>query len=372
MGEKLINAGVGGAAGAAGTKLLNIAGGKLSSMLASKGSEAAAKNAMIAPKKAILEAGQQAGYVVPPSAVNPTFLGNRLESIAGKDALTQASALKNQDVTNKLAGDAINVDGPLLPGTIERSRASNYKPYEDIANLPSNTAGYSGVGNNSIQTAKHELEQMKQARNDAQAWYKAAERSASPDDLAKAKSAERLAESLDAKLTQKAQAAGNPELMDELYNARREIAKTYDIEKAANVSTGDVSAPIIGRAHDKAPKVRTGNLKLIGDMANTFRPYMREGENIRTPGVSKVEAGMSALLGSTGGVASMGIPLISTPVRALLLSKPYQKLIVNYPDKQAPATLKALTKLINSQKIKGMTPALSSDLATYLLNNDKQ
>jgi len=82
------------------------------------------------------------------------------------------------------------------------------------------------------------LEQLKQARNDAQGWYDAAKRSASPDDLKKARAAEAEATMLENRLEQKAIASGNNELLPRLRESRREIAKSYDVEKALNVATG--------------------------------------------------------------------------------------------------------------------------------------
>jgi len=369
--ERLLNTAVGGVAGAAGQKLVNSVGGKLSGMLANSQAKADAFNKAIAPKKALLEQAQEAGYVLPQSAVNPTFVGNILEGAAGKDAMTQATALKNQPITNALVGAEIGADEPLLPSVIKAARETNYKPYQNVANMPSTANGYTGLGNNAMQTANQDLQALKLARADAQGWHRAAEKSGRPDDLANAHKFDAQADALDARLTQRASSLGNPELMDALNNARREIAKTFDVEKAANVSTGDVSAPILGRMHDANPNKMTGNLKLIGDMANTFRPYVREAEYIRTPGVSKVQAGLSIGLGTAGGPVAAALPYLSTPIRSLLLSKPYQKLMVKYKDASPSTTLKALTALIDNEKIKGMTPALSSDLATYLLNNNE-
>lgn len=88
-------------------------------------------------KAATLAEGQAAGYVVPPSSVNPSFLNNRLESIAGKAAVGQEAAKRNQDVTNALVRRELGLpdNAPLTEKTLESVRKDAGKIYDQVSKL---------------------------------------------------------------------------------------------------------------------------------------------------------------------------------------------------------------------------------------------
>lgn len=312
---------------------------------------AARTNALNAPTAAILREGQEAGYVVPPSTVNPSFMNKRLESIAGKAATGQQAAINNQDVTNALVRQELGIgaDVPVRISNLDDIRRLSGQSYENVANMPTPPSlahGYS-INSSPIQSSRAVLDELKQVRNDAQGWYKAYQRSASPDDLKKYHIAEKQAENLDSILTDRAKITGNSDLMNKLYESRKRIAKTSDIENALNTATGNISAPIIGGFVDKAPKKYDGNLKTIGEFQQTFPLFMREAEKVPSPGVSKVEALAGAAMAGAGaankgpsGLLYGGLPLVSGPVRDLILSKPYQKAFAKIPKEKSSSLLR--------------------------------
>jgi len=330
--------------------------------------EANRQNALNAPKADVLHRGQQAGLVIPKSEVAPSFANNRLEGFAGKAAMNQESILKNQKIVTDLARKSLGIadDQPLSVDVLNKYRKAKSAPYEEVANLPTQPSLARGYSTNSIaQTnSKQDLFNLRQARNDAQGWYEAAKRSASPDDMKKARQAEALATQLEDRLEQRAIAANKPELLNQLREARRDIAKSYDVEKALNVATGEVDPAIIGNLLDKGSPL-TGDLKLIGEFKEAFPKYMKAGEKAQVPGVSKVEAITSLLMG-TGGAAAAGpfgalaavVPLMSTPVRELLLSKPYQRKFVKIaktnPSKAAIILDKAVNKSTTAPMLANM------------------
>ncbi|HEY6020109.1 MAG TPA: hypothetical protein VIY48_09465, partial [Candidatus Paceibacterota bacterium] len=130
---------------------------------------------------------------------------------------------------------------------------------------------------------------------------------------------------------------------------------------------GDVSAPVIGALLKKG-KPLTNELQTVGKFSQAFPQYVRDGAKIPTPGVSKSEAILGTLLGSGGAIATgnpMGaalgaLPLISGPVRSMLLSKPYQSVMANIPQQTSPATLKLIEALMRSKVTQGALPALSA------------
>lgn len=287
--------------------------GDLGSALRAQGATDGAQNAM---KDAALAEGRAAGYKVPNSEVAPTFLGNRLESLGGKAAIKQEATLSNQKVTNELTRKALGIpsDVPISQSALDDLRKTAGQAYKEVADISPQAAA--------------DLEALKTARNEAQGWFNAYNRSARPDDLAKAKAARTLSDQLENALEQHAFNAGNDFLIPQLRDARQLIAKTYTVERALNKATGDVSAPVIGRLFDKGKPLSDG-LETVGKFNQAFPKFTGNAVNTPAPGVSKVEALSSALLGAGGaavsgspmGILAAGLPLLSHPARALALSK---------------------------------------------------
>jgi hypothetical protein len=266
--------------------------------------------------------GIEAGYTVPPSAVTDSFIGRRLESVAGKAALGQESAIRNQPVTNKLAAKAASLlpDEQISLTTLKAARERLSKPYQEIASVSP--------------LAKNALEQWREANKQAQAWYKAYERLPLPSLQNKAEKFKQSAAFAEQLMENEAIKSGRNDLIPALKAARVAIAKNFDVERALNLGSGEIDASVIGRALDTG-KPMTGELATIGKFQQAFRPYMREGGLVPTPGVSYTDAGMSALLGTIGasahgpaGVVAGGLPLLRSPVRNMLLSRAVQESLI--------------------------------------------
>jgi hypothetical protein len=239
--------------------------------------------------------------------------------------------------------------------------------------------------NGAPNTPAQDLEALKRAREDAQGYHESAKMPQTSGGLSrsellqKARESDALAAHLEDKLTAAAEAAGKPELMANLKNARETIAKTRTIQDALNKGNGEISLADIGARLD-VEKPLTGNMKTLAKFQQTFSPYVREASLVPTPGVSKIAPLAAATLGmggheaggAVGGFLAGGLPLIGEPVRKLILSGAYQKWAANVPIQSASKSLKSMTRLINSQGIKGMTPALSGKLANMILNDHKK
>jgi hypothetical protein len=263
------------------------------------------------------------GYVVPPSASGQAgvsgFVSRRLESIGGKAAVGQEASVRNQRITNAIARRELGLTktAPLSEQTLEAHRERLARPYREVAAMD--------------QEAAAALEKLKKVRFDANNEFKFYDRSANPEALAKARELSTEAVRLERYLEDIAKNAGKPEVVAELRQARTQIAKTYDVERALNLGSGDVAAKDLGRAMD-AGKPLSGGLATAGRFAQGFQSYAKEGATIPTPGVSKSEALASALLGVGGyaatgspyGAAAAALPLLSGPARSLVLSGPYQ------------------------------------------------
>ena len=352
--ETLTNVGLGGAAGAGGQMAANKIAGALTSKLGASDKAAALANALNQTKAETLKVGQAAGYVVPPSAVNPSWVNKRLESIAGKAAIGQDAAVRNQATTTGLAGKAVGLadDVPMSEQALDAVRKTAGGPYKETAALS--------------KIAEADLEALKAARFDANAQFKFYNRTGDPAVLAKAKEARELSNMLEDSLKSEASAAGKHDLVKQLVEARKQIAKTHTVGRAVNVGDGSVSAPVLGRMLDKGAPL-TGELETIAKMQQAFPAYMREGASIPTPGVSKSEALSAALLATAGGaaggpigMAAGALPLLSGPARSLVLSKPYQSMMAKVPEQVSPQTLKLIEALMKSKGIQNATPALAA------------
>ena len=298
-------------------------------------------------REATLREGQAAGYVVPPSDVRPSWFNNRLESLAGKAAVRQDAAARNQAVTNALAAKALGLppDTPLTPTALAGLRQQAGTAYDDVSALSPK--------------AEWALPELKQARHDATLHFKHYNKSGDPAALQKAQEAKAWAGLLENEIEDQAKQAGRSDLVKALAEARTKIAKSHDVERALGEADANVSAPILGRAFDqKGGNAMTGELSTIAKMAEAYPAVMREGARVPTAGVSGTDAAASALLGAIGfgaggpaGLTAAALPLLRGPARQLALSSPYQRLFAVPP--AAPESI--------------MNPAIRSALAANII-----
>ena len=333
------NAAMGGISGATGQGVSDVTGspaaGVVASALAPAALSAAGNRAQNIVNQArlresenairdqTLRAGREAGYVVQPSVANPSRTNKILESVAGKAAVGQEAAIRNQEITNRLVAQELG----LPPGTaISESVITNYR--HNVAAPYREASAISPLADNTVN-------RLNQARFNAKEQWNFYNRSGDPAAGAEARRLSATVDNLESALEKIVRKAGKPGLVDDIREARRQIAKSYDIEKALNVGTGNISAPVLGRAFDKG-RPFTGNLETIGRMQNAFKPAMRELESVPSSGVGQGQALASAMLGTMGGtsvgpvgVLAAGIPLLAAPTRAMILSKPYQRFMAS-------------------------------------------
>lgn len=278
------------------------------------------------------ESAAENGFVVPPTMAKPT-LGNRLmEGLAGKISVAQNASMKNQQVVNQLAAKEIGLpaETTITPELLKEIRANAGQAYKAVASLPVKPAEraqpmFNKPASPEINPAQM-VEDLKQARNDAQAWYRAYNRSASPEDLTKAKAAEGLSKRLESGLESYAESLGQSDLLRSLRDARTMIAKTYSVERALNPTTGSVDAQTLAKLAKKG--VLTGGLKASADLATAFPKAAQSVEKMGSlPQVSPLD--WTAALGigaATGGSPVAAAGLVARPLaRAATLSKPVQR-----------------------------------------------
>jgi hypothetical protein len=346
-----------GEAGAIGGKLIGDGISKgAAAYMANKTAQGAKQAGANALKDAALKESQAAGYVLPKSDVNPSFLNNRLESLAGKAALKQDATFRNQEVTNRLARELIGVadDQPLSKGAIEAFRKKVAEPYRQVAALDNRAAVAS--------------EALKTVRNKAQTYWNHYNRTADPDSLAIAQALNEKSNMLEGVIDKIATKSGKPELLAALRESRKKIAQSYDLQRALNETTGDVSASTLGKILAKG-KPMTDELGQIAKFSRAFPKFSGNAASTPAAGVSKAEALASALLamlggsiGGPAGVAAGALPLMSGPTRNLLLSQPYQKMFVN-PQTYGPGIpAKAAAALAQNPQLQRLMPPSAAAL----------
>lgn len=287
-----------------------------------------------------LKAAQKEGFVVPPSAGDGGFVSKRLESVGGKAAIGQEAAVRNQKVANEIARREVELppNTAISVEALNKQREVFSAPYREVETLAANTPLSKPPFKNPSET----LKELRQVRADAKDQWRFYDSHPDPKVQAEARRLDARAAQLEQSIEAVAKASGKPDLVERLREARTKLAKTYDIERALNVGTGDVSLPVLGRMVDKGKL--SGGLEVAGRFQQAFPSYAREGATVPTPGVSKSEALISTMLGLGGysalgpyGTALAALPLLSGPTRSLMLSPVGQSMAKpSYPMSNMP------------------------------------
>lgn len=283
---------------------------------------------------------QSAGYVIPPTQAKASLANRLLEGSAGKLSVAQNASARNQEVTNRLAARALGLgdDVKLTPEVLDDLRSQAGKAYGELAGLPVRPAQSANSLTNTPAIAAFKpaeaVKELRQARNDATAWYRAYQRSASPADQDKAKAAKALATKLESQLEDYARSLGRPDLVADMADARRLIAKTYTVEGALNGTTGSVNAQKLAKDLEKG-KPLSDELKQAAEFAQRFKTASKPVESMGSlPQTSPLDwfGGMSVAAGLQNPLGLLAVGARPT-ARALALSGPVQRGLL-----QAPAT----------------------------------
>lgn len=278
-------------------------------------------------KMGTLREGRELGLGVPPSAVGSGHTERWIESLGGKADIARDFSERNREaiqvVMRREAG--VPKDQPITEETLAAARDQIAQPYRAIAEVSPQ--------------ASAALEGLKQARAESKIFWQHYNRSADPASLKKAQAMDIKAEAFETKI---ANLTGElaPDLLPALKEARVQLAKNYDIEKALNVGTGEVNARMIGNMVNKrGTKAITGDMATVGKFAQAFPDFVQP-KAVATD-VSYMRPVVSALglslglgyggyeggkhmTGSPYGVALAALPFLSPAARSIALSKMMQ------------------------------------------------
>lgn len=317
----LIGAAIGAGAQYAGQKIGQYASNRLAARVAQQTEDTAANSV----RDAVLEEGRKAGYVVPPTEVNPSATATMLESIAGKAATKQAAQAVNQRVTNKLVATDLGLP-PTQPITQEalvqvRQKAGQvYQQVKQVGQIATDSEylnALTKITNASDEVAKafpgattpaaekidnlvnslsqdqfsaaQALEYTKRLRQQASANFSLASRSADPEARALAQAQSQGADALEEMIGRHLDSQGNPELLQAFQEARTTIAKSYQAQAA--LKGGNVNAQRLAQQLQKGKPLSDG-FSLVARFADHF------GDATKLP---KGGVGVSKLAATVGG-----------------------------------------------------------------------
>lgn len=325
---------------------------KVVGSLANAARGAMAGPAVPAPVVDAAKAAREAGYVLPPSTVNPT-LGNRAaEGVAGKITLSQQASAKNQEITNRLARQALGLD-ELTPEAIATLRRNSNAAYDALGDFGTVTADdayraalqkaagrsealakdFPELANQEVENlvrgmagregfnAQSAIEAVKRLRFDGAANKGAMD----PAKRALGDSQMKIAGAIEDLIDRNLAAQGAQDLLGNFRNARTTLAKAYDVEKALNTTTGNVDAAKLAALLKKGRPL-TGELKQIAEFAQAYPKMVQLPERIGAqPGVSPLD--FYASLGTsvaTGNPLPMAGMVARPAIRSTVLSEPMQ------------------------------------------------
>lgn len=360
----LTGAGLGGAGVGAG-KLIGSGANKLVSA-------SAANQAANAGKNAAVQSARDAGYVLPPTDINPSPLNALAEGLSGKIKTAQAASFKNQPVTNALAAKSLNLpEGTVItPDVLQGIRTQAGKAYAAVKNtgtvaaddtynkaLDAIASKYQGAAESFPGLAKNEIPDMvaalRQPGFDAAHAVDAigilresADKAFRAGDTGLAKASKDAAGALEDQLGRHLEATGqDPALVNAFKDARQTIAKSYTVSKALNTANGDVSATKLAAQLAKG-KPLSGELKQIADVGTAF-PKATEALTRNPNALSPLDY-MAAIANSKNSLMTGVNTLAVRPLlRGAILSNAGQKIAT------PSGTPNALMRLLSSDSTSG-------------------
>lgn len=381
--SRLANAALGAGLGAGGQQLGSRAGQFLQNRLARQRTQLAAQQGQNAERDATVAAAREAGYLIPPSSVNPSFRNQVLESISGKIATAQTAATNNQGVTERMVRQAVGLaeDAPItreaLQGIRAQAYAQGYQPVAAAGAMPADAAfiralddivgRYQGPARSFPGAAADDVAELvngyrvagfdasdaigaiQNLRDDAGAAFSAGNPRVGRAGRALANA---LEEQIERNLT--AMGQDGAQLLQGFRQARQLMAQTHTVENAVRVGSGNVTAASIARELQRGRPL-TGELETVGRFANTFPRAAQSPQVVAGPAVHNLKSGLSALMAGGGGVAlgpagvAVGaVPFVAPPLaRAALFSGRAQNALT--PTYQPGLVSRALPALASSE-----------------------
>lgn len=291
------------------------------------------------PSAEILDTARRsmdAGYVIPPSMVNPSFKNRLLESQSGKFETAQLAATKNQAVTDNLVRKTFGLadDAPLSQDAMKAIRADAGKVYEQIKGagaIQADTAytqaldaikakyktaakdfpslGPTNMHGKPVDVIGDLVDGLRVNKFDSSSAIDAigvlretADKAFLAKDKTLGKAAKDAAKAMEDVIERHLQTTGDQAMLKAFKDARQTIAKTYTVDKALREGAGTVDARVLGREVQKG-KPLSGELLAAGQFGNVFNKAAQPPHLIGSPGVNTLKNTLALVTSGLGGAA---------------------------------------------------------------------
>ena len=302
-------------------------------------------------RDAILQRAREEGFSVLPSQIGAGAIPRALETMSGKFKAEELQGFKNTQAATNAARKYLGLteDTPLNEVTFEQLRETYSAPYAELSAIPKTeiatknvkSAKTGNVTSSSIYKTGEQLnEELKVAREDARILQRALDNELNPpknpnEIRQKLQSAKDNVKKLEKQFEILAIKNKRPDLIPQLKEARKNIAKVYSVEEATNTQLGLVDPRKVGKQLSKGVPL-TGEMKTVGEFAGAFpkaTKFVSEKPNIATI--------YDLAFASGGSLASPYLalaPLARIAGRYGVLSEPFQTRFVNpkYGKQQIP------------------------------------
>jgi hypothetical protein len=321
--------------------------------------------AQLVAERAIAE-----GATLPPTQVNPSMLNRMLEGFSGKQQTGQVASIKNQELGNAQARKALNLapDTPVDLNTLLNFRAEKglaydalkanptyYADKQFITDLNKRTADLQKLSNTTDVTSELRVlnglkqlnfdgtglvEQMKRLRFDGESNLI----SADPANRSLGQAQKFAAKQLEELAARNLKNFGQNDVFDNFKEAQKAIGVSYTIEKALNLTTGDISLAKLGQ-RAAAGKIVPSELKTLADAAAAYPTAFQNVARIGSvPGISPLDVGAAGIAAATAGSPSLLGAVIGRPaVRAGITSPAFQRNMLPSSQPQAPSLVNRIT-----------------------------
>lgn len=392
--ERAIGAASGAAGGLAGKFLGDKLGQGARTLADSAAAKFATRQAADSQRMGALRAASEAGYVIPPADLQPGRMTEALSGLSGKIKTAQVASQRNQEVTNRLAREAVGLpaDSPLTADVLATARSQAGKAYEAVRGAGiikadeqygkaldslsnayrSVTPDFPGLARSDVPTF---IDGLKKDAFDASTAVDAirllrarADQAFRTGDGEMGKAAKAAAGEIEALVERNLQGAGKQgaEMLSAFRDARQQMARTYTLQKALNSETGDVMAPVLARELAKG-KPLSGDLRTIAEAAQAA-PRAMQALKEAPKQISPLDWAVGAMSGAGTGNPLMLAAIAARPaVRSVLLSPAYQRAAL--AEASGPGLLSQMPAgLLDHEATRRLAPGLLGMLSSRAAN----
>jgi hypothetical protein len=329
--------------------------------------------------------GQEAGYVIPPTQINPSLINRAMEGTAGKLTTAQNASFKNQIVTNRLANKSLGLpeDTVITPEVLNNIRANAGKAYENLG--ISGTIKTSPKFNQALDDIpvykdaikaekdfptgkKNEIVEVIDSLRSPQFDVSSAvskinvlrgnaDKAFASGDKGLGKANKAASEVLENTIENYLANTKQTDLLNNFRDARQLIAKTYSVGKALNPASGTIDANKLAQQL-RAGKPLSGELKQISEFSSAFPTATKTTESMGSlPQISPLDVGGALIAGGGTYLSGSGAEtpvtlaaLLARPaLRSMALSKPVQSRLTNQQIRSLSPETRNLARMLSLQ-----------------------